>query len=61
MNTTISKLRNYAPPVTEMVIGSINWALGNQIMSSLYHFAYWKRHTDDKKCLMYRGSGKEGQ
>ena len=33
MNTTIS-LR---PPVQKMVIGSINWAQGNRIMSSFYH------------------------
>src|SRR6218665_3947817 len=30
-------------------------------MSSFYHFAYSKLHTDDKKCLVYRGGGKEGQ
>ena len=28
------------PPVTKMVIGSTNWAQGNRIMSSFYHFAY---------------------
>src|SRR6218665_3751619 len=27
------------PSVTKMVIGSINWAQGNRIMSSFYHFA----------------------
>ena len=49
------------PPVTKMVIGSINLAQGNRIMSSFYHFAYWKLHTNDKKCHVYRGGGKEGQ
>ena len=28
------------PPVTKMVIGSINSAQGNRIMSSSNHFAY---------------------
>ena len=41
------------PPVTKMVIGSINWAQGTRIMSSFYHFAYWKLHTNDKKCLVF--------
>jgi len=48
-------------PVTKMVIGSINWVQGNRIMSSFYYFAYWQLHTDDKKCLVYGGGGKEGQ
>ena len=34
------KVAQLRPPVTKMVIGSINWAQGNRIMSSLYHFAY---------------------
>src|SRR6218665_3623189 len=55
------KVAQLRPPVTKMVIGSINWAQGNRIMSSFYHFAYLKLHTDDKKCLVYRGGGKEGQ
>ena len=56
-----TQLYQSCPPITKMVIGSINWAQGNRIMSSFYHFAYWKLHTDDKKCLFYRGGGKEGQ
>ena len=45
-----------------MVIGYINWSQGNRIMTSFFnHFAYWKLHTDDKKCLVYRGGWKEGQ
>ena len=57
------KIAQLPPPVTKMVIGSINWAQGNRItgMSSFYHFAYWKLHTDDKKCLVYRDGGMEGQ
>ena len=34
------KVAQLRPPVTKMVIGSINWAQGNRIMSSFYHFAY---------------------
>src|SRR6218665_449597 len=41
--TKVAQLR---PPVTKMVIGSINCAQGNRIMSSFYHFAYCKLHTD---------------
>src|SRR6218665_2920810 len=44
-----------------MVTGSINLVHGNRIMSSFYHFAYWKLHNYDKKRLVYRGGGKEGQ
>ena len=55
------KVVQLLPAVTKMVIGSINWAQGNRIMSSFHHFAYWKLHTDDMKCLVYRGGGKEGQ
>src|SRR6218665_2239015 len=32
------KVAQLRPPVTKIVIGSINWAQGNQIMSSFYHF-----------------------
>src|SRR6218665_856954 len=53
------KVAQLRQPVTKMVIGSINWAQGNRIMSSFYHFAYWKLHSDDNKCLVYRGGGKE--
>jgi len=35
----IAQLRPPAP-VMKMVIGSINWAQGNHILSSFYHFAY---------------------
>jgi len=34
------KVAQLRPSVTKMVIGSINWAHGNRIMSSFYHFAY---------------------
>jgi len=34
------KVAQLDQPVTKMVIGSINWAQGNRIMSSFYHFAY---------------------
>src|SRR6218665_1018887 len=34
------KVAQLRPPVTKVVIGSINWAQGNRIMSSFYHFAY---------------------
>src|SRR6218665_327106 len=40
MDTTIIKVAQLWPPVTKMVIGSTNWAQGNRIMSSFYHFAY---------------------
>jgi len=34
------KVVQLRPPVTKIVIGSINWAQDNRIMSSLYLFAY---------------------
>jgi len=55
------KVVQLRPPVMKMVTGSINSVNVNQILSFFYHFAYWKLHNDDKKCLVYRGSGKEGQ
>ena len=55
------KVAQLRPTVTKMVTGSINWVNGNRILFSLYHSAYWKLHNDDKKCLVCRGVGKEGQ
>src|SRR6218665_3980182 len=51
------KVVQLRPPVTKMVIGSINWAQGNRIMSSL----------PIENCIpmtrnaLSRGGGKEGQ
>src|SRR6218665_1831092 len=62
----IAPLRNiyiapplHNPPGMKMLIGSINSVNGNRILSSFYHFAYCKLHNNDKKCLVYRGRGKE--
>jgi len=56
-----TQLYQSCPLVTKMVTGSINLVHGNRILSSFYHFAYWKLHNYDKKCLVSRGCGKEGQ
>jgi len=45
----------------KMETGSINSVNGNRILSSFNHSANLKLHNDDKKCLIYRGGGKEGQ
>src|SRR6218665_3164896 len=39
------KVAQLRPPVTKMVIGSINWAQGNRIMSSFYHFSHSFIHS----------------
>src|SRR6218665_2518950 len=41
-----------------MVIGFINWAQGNRIMSSFYHFAYLKLHTMTRNALSMEAVGR---